>query len=128
MAMVNRLYLFVKSEKELYEKQLGFLPKLSTTDILIQITECIRFLQKNFTCCILLDIKEAFDTIDYTNLFQKLSKNGVRGVTLEWFECYLTNRNHCVKLGGCLSQVGVIIFGAPQGSVSEPIFFSSLYK
>ena len=35
----------------------------------------------------------------------------------------LINKSHCVNLGGCLSQVEVIIFGVPQGSISGPLLF-----
>ena len=68
-----------------------------------------------------LCIKEAFDIIDYSKFLQKLLKNGVKENALERFKPYLTNKNHCIKLSGCLSQVGVILFGAPKGSFLEPL-------
>ena len=81
--MFNRLYNFLKNEKVLYEGQFVFPPVLFTTDILIQITECTPFVQKKITCCILFDIKELYDTTDYSKLLQNRSENGVIGVALE---------------------------------------------
>ena len=90
--MFNRLNTFLKKESVLYKRQYNFQPKRSTRDALIQITESIRFISRKITCCILLDIKKAFDTVDHSKLLQKFSEYDVRGVALEWFKSFLTNR------------------------------------
>ena len=56
-------------------------------------------------------------------LLQKLSEHGFRGVALQLFKSYLTNRTHCVKLGDCLSQVALVRFSIPQGSALRPLSF-----
>ena len=116
-AMFNRLQNSLKNENVLYRKPFGLQRKRSTKYALIKITESIRFVQNKFTYYILLHIKKAFDTIDLYKPLKKLSEDGVRGVALECFNCYLTNRTHSVELGDCLPQVVVIIFAVPQGSV-----------
>ena len=74
-------------------------------------------MQRKFTCCSFLVIKKAFDIIDHSKLLKKLSVYCVKGVALEKIKSCFSNRIHCGKLGDCLSQVEVISFGVPQGSV-----------
>ena len=45
----------------------------------------------------------------------------MRGVALEWFQSYLTNRLQAVKLGQNLSEFQTITCGVPQGSVLGPL-------
>jgi hypothetical protein len=42
---------------------------------------------------------------------------------LHWFENYLSDRNQKVVLQNCLSEVGNIKGGVPQGSVLGPLLF-----
>ncbi|KAG8233753.1 hypothetical protein J437_LFUL003823 [Ladona fulva] len=39
------------------------------------------------------DFSNAFDTVNYYLLLNKLSSVGIRGVPYEWIHSYLTNRN-----------------------------------
>jgi len=41
---------------------------------------------------IFLDLKRAFETVDRTRLLEKLEQYGMRGMVLEWFKTYLSNR------------------------------------
>ncbi|KAJ8929345.1 hypothetical protein NQ314_017985 [Rhamnusium bicolor] len=41
------------------------------------------------TGVIFLDLKRAFEMIDRSMLFDKLSKYGISGVVWKWFECYI---------------------------------------
>jgi Reverse transcriptase (RNA-dependent DNA polymerase) len=48
---------------------------------------------------------------------------GIRGVELEWFKNYLSNRKQFVSIDGFSSLLCDILIGVPQGSVLGPLLF-----
>jgi hypothetical protein len=52
-----------------------------------------------------------------------MHKIGIRGVELEWFRNYLSNRKQFVYLNGKSSSLLEILLGVPQGSILGPILF-----
>jgi len=81
----------------------------------------------------LLDLSVAFDTVNHDILLERLDKAiGMRGVTLEWFPFYLSNRCEQVCIDGSLSNQYHLGCGVPQGSCSGPLllvtYTSTLFK
>ena len=78
---------------------------------------------KTFSCCIVLDFAKAFDTVNHALLLRKLEHYGIRGLSLDWFRSYLSNRTQRVFVGSVLSENKNIKHGVPQGSVLGPLLF-----
>lgn len=81
--------------------------------------------KKETTCGIFLDFSKAFDTINHEILLMKLHKYGIRGLALDWFKNYLTNRMQFVKINEATPSHKTITCGIPQGSTLGPLLFLS---
>ena len=124
-AMYLRLSKFLDKFHCLYKKQFGFRNAHSTNHALICITEEIRKALDNnkFSCGVFLDFQKPFDTVNYKILIDKLHHYGIRGVTLSWFESYLTNRIQQTIVNDTVSDKIQVTHGVPQGSVLGPLLF-----
>lgn len=72
---------------------------------------------------IFLDLKRAFETVDRIRLLEKLDQYGMRGMVLEWFRTYLSNRSQQVRFNNQWSKCIKTEYGVPQGSVLGPLLF-----
>ena len=79
------------------------------------------------TVGIFLDLSKAFDTINHDILLYKLEHYGFRGVALDWFKSYLSNRKQFVRYQMRDSNHKIINCGVPQGSIFGPLLLI-LYK
>ena len=78
---------------------------------------------KDLPMSIFMDLSKAFDTLDHTTLLHKLKYYGINGITLNWFNSYLSHRSQYVDIDHVLSTKMVINTGVPQGSILGPLLF-----
>ncbi|XP_057292368.1 uncharacterized protein LOC130618404 [Hydractinia symbiolongicarpus] len=123
--MFDRLYNFVTKMNLLHSKQYGFQKNKSTDQAILDLQANIveRLEKGEISCAIFLDFAKAFDTVNHRILIQKLNFYGVRGLALDWFSSYLTNRTQCVSVKNSNSHFINIENGVPQGSVLGPLLF-----
>ena len=107
------------------KKQFGFLPKNSTEQPVLDLKEHVleNCNKKLVSCILFLDLKKAFDSVSHQILLKKLEHYGVRGVALDLFRSYLSNRKQLTRIDGFTSVLDVIEWGVPQGSVLGPLLF-----
>ena len=58
----------------------------------------------NVTVGVYLDLQKAFDTVDHSILLYKLQMCGIRGIVLDWFQDYLTDRQQVVTIANNVSS------------------------
>ena len=70
-----------------------------------------------------MDLSKAFDTLDHKILIDELGFYGIRGISLMWFESYLSQRTQCVEVDNFKSSHQNITTGVHQGSILGPLLF-----
>ena len=121
--MYKRLYEFLDKMDAFYSLQFGFREKHSTNHALTGMTETIRSTLDNgkYGCGVFIDLNKAFDTTNHSILLKKMDHYGIRGIALDWFSSYLSERKQYVSVNGNISDYLDISCGVPQGSVLGPL-------
>ena len=81
------------------------------------------FEKGEYTLGVLIDLSQAFDTVDHQILIKKLQCYGIDGTALEWFKSYLSNRKQYIFSQDISKSCLDIICGVPQGSTLGPLLF-----
>ena len=56
-----------------------------------------------------IDLKQAFDTIDYNILIKKAENIGLRGIVLNWLRSYLDSRKRYAEFRNNKSSYGMFV-------------------
>ena len=121
----KKLTCFLENNNLISSSQYGFRSGHSTIHPMVQfmnyVSETLN--KKQHAVAIFCDLRKAFDTCNHTILFKKMEKMGIRGLTLDWFKNYLTDRKQFVNINGASSNLLNSTIGVPQGSILGPILF-----
>jgi len=80
----------------LSKHQYGYRPR-PTTDYAVETSHSTLLNSGNglYTCSVFIDLSKALDTVNFKILLEKLYFNfGIRGIPLQLFASYLSNRQH----------------------------------
>ena len=107
------------------KKQFGFLKKHCTEHAILDLKEFLmsKLDSKEVAAVLFLDLQKAFDTVSHDILLKKLHHYGVRGNAYQLLKSYLSGRMQRTKVKNALSDLALVLWGVPQGSVLGPLLF-----
>ena len=121
----KRLLSFFEKFRIISTKQFGFLKKHCTEHAILDLKEYIikKLNDKKIMAILFLDLQKAFDTVSHDILLKKLIHYGVRGNAYWLLKSYLSGRKQRTKIGDTVSDLALVLWGVPQGSVLGPLLF-----
>ena len=123
--MHNQLSNFLESNNSIYESQYGFRSGRSCEHALLNAQNIIlnSLSKQQISLLLLIDFSKAFDMVDHSILISKLEHYGIQGIALKWLESYLSNRKQFVSVNGTDSDMAIMRYRVPQGSILGPLLF-----
>ena len=94
----------------------------STETVLLRIVNDILFAldNDNISVLLLLDLSDAFDTLDHQILLSRLnSVFGIQSTALQWFHSHLSDRYQSTSVNNSSSSPSQLMYGVPQGPFSS---------
>ena len=130
-AMYSRLNQHLYTNNILVPEQYAFRKVMSTEDAAFRLTDSVlkSLNQKLHVGGSFCDLSKAFDCVRHEILLTKMHFYGIRGITIDWFRLYLTNRRHKVEIKlpnsthNLVSDWGILKHEVPQGSILGPLLF-----
>ena len=127
----TRTYKFLCDTNQLYQRQYGFRSGYSCENAICELVGTIakHKEQKETSIGVFIDLSKAFDTLNHSMLLSKMEKYSIRGLTLEWYRSYLSNRSMRVKCTSnttgqlTYSTYQKLDYSTPQGSCLGPLLF-----
>lgn len=126
LVMLSRVNSFLRHTKLNDPFQYGFKSGFGTNEAIFKfLNDTIGYLDENKMCIVVfVDISKAFDCVKHNVLLYKLEKIGIKGLTLDLFKSYLSNRSFEVRVENKLSSKKNIKEGVPQGGAASPNLFN----
>jgi hypothetical protein len=114
---------YLNDKKVLYNFQSGFRWVFFMDTCLFQLSDYIKgeVSKGNYLGMVLIDLQKAFDMVNHSILYEKLSLAGIK--LTDWFRLYLSDRVQCVLIDRVESDFLSVTCGVPQESILGPILF-----
>ena len=121
----KQVYSFLDQKGCLNSTQHGFRAGCSCLSALLDVFDNIMHMldSNSSVSMVYLDFSKAFDEVDHGILLHKLRAVGITGNIGIWLLHFLTDRSHCVRLPGVISEDHLVLSGVPQGTVLGPLRF-----
>ena len=103
----TRLYSYLIDNQLITKSKYGFRTRLLTSHAIFDLHNKILsgLDEKLNVFCNFLDLAKAFDTVDHKMLLQKLNCYGIRGVSFQLIQSFLTNPKQCMVVNGICSDL-----------------------
>lgn len=120
-----RLIKFLNACNYFHSTQYGFREKSSTSGACLELLEDVykAIDDRKYVCATFFDCSKAFDLVPHNILLDKLELAGIRGLPLELFRSYLSDRWQAVSIQGHNSSMRRMEMGVAQGSKLGPLLY-----